>query len=118
MITNQAHPLWTCRSDAISRSGSGGGRLTRRGCGAGLGLGEGLGGDVDELSDLVVGEAGQLAELLGQVDGVLLVLAPEPAEAEQVVDGPLEVERRLLALGVLGRETAEPVRAHLHVGDL
>src|SRR5437867_11605720 len=118
MITNQAHPLWTCRSDAISRSGSGGGRLTRRGCGAGLGLGERLGGDVDELGDLVVGEPGQLAELLGQVDRVLVVLAAEAAKAEQMVDGSLEVEGRLLALGILGGETPQPVRAHLPAGDL
>ena len=51
--------------------------------------------------DLVVGEAGEAAELAGEVDRVLLFLAAEAAEAEQLVDRPLEVERLLLALGIL-----------------
>src|SRR5437588_12833862 len=105
-MTNQAHPLWTCRRDAKTsgpQSGSGRGRRARGLGGPSLGLGEGLRSDVDELGDLVVGEPGQPAELLGQVDGVLLVLAAEAAKAEEVVDGPLEVEGSLLALGVLGR---------------
>ena len=87
-------------------------------CDAGLGLGVGLGGDVDELADLVVGEAGQAAEVAGQVDRVLLLLAAEAAEAEQLVDRLLEVERLLLALGIVDGDAPQPVRAHLHVGDL
>ena len=77
-----------------------------------------LGGHVDQVGDLVVGEAGQRAELAGQVDRVVLALAAEAAEAEQLVDGALEVERLLLALLVLRGEAAQPVGAHLHVGDL
>ena len=62
-----------------------------------LRLGVGLGGDVDELGDLVVGEAGEPAELAGEVDRVLVVLAAEAAEAEQLVDRALELERLLAA---------------------
>ena len=69
-----------------------------------LRLGHRLGGDVDEVGDLVVGETGEVAELAGQVDRAVLVLAAEAAEAEQLVDGALEVERLLLALGVVRRD--------------
>ena len=74
--------------------------------------------DVDQLGDLVVGEAGEPAEVARQMHGVLVALAAEPAEAEQLVDGLLEVERLFLSLRVLGREAPQPVAAHLHVRDL
>ena len=47
-----------------------------------------------------------------------VVLAAEPAEAEQLVDGALELERLALALFVVLGDGAQPVGAHLHVGDL
>jgi hypothetical protein len=75
-------------------------------------------GDLDQLGDLVVGEAGQPAEVAGQVDGAVLLLAAEAAEAEDLVDRLLEVEGVLQALLVVGGEPAQPVGAHLHVGDL
>src|SRR4051794_31637282 len=118
MMTNQAQPLWMSRSScaysrrwlpALRRHASG---LPR------LGLGVGLGGDVDELHDLVVAEPGQPAEVAGQVHRVLVLLAPEAAEAEQLVDRLLEVEGLLLALGIGGGEAPQPVRSHLHVGHL
>ena len=97
------------------------GRFKRRGGGRGLhrlGLGVRLGRSVDELGDLVFGESGQAAELASEVNRVLLFLAAEAAEAEQLVDRPLEVERLLAPLGVRVGEAPQPVRAHLHVGDL
>ena len=107
MMTNQAQPSWTWSRTSAAKTRSGGliGR-DRRGGGGGLHrlrLGVGLGGDVDELVDLVVGEAGELAELAGELDRVLVVLAAEAAEAEQLVDGALELERPLAPLGVVRR---------------
>ena len=64
-------------------------------------FGLGLGRDVDEVGDLRLAEAGEPAELAGEVDGVVLALAAEAAEAEQLVDGALEVERPLPAVGVV-----------------
>src|SRR4051794_9570247 len=115
MMTNHAQPLW--RSSRRSPS-SGSALRGAEGRPRGLRFLVGLGRGVDEVRDLVVGEPGERAEGAGEVDRVLLFLAAEAAEAEQLVDGALEVEGRLLALGVLGREPAQPVRAHLHVGHL
>ena len=50
--------------------------------------------------------------------GVLVVFAPEAPEAEQLVDDPLELEGPVAPLGVVLGEAAQPVGAHLHVGDL
>ena len=76
-------------------------------------LGVGLGGDVDEIADLVLGEAGEAPELAGQVDRVLLFLAAEAAEAEELVDRALEVERPLAAArdpsAVMRRSQSEPI---------
>ena len=58
------------------------------------------------------------AEVAGELDRVLLVLAAEATEVEDRVDRALELERPLAALGVLVGEAAQPVGAHLHVGDL
>ena len=68
--------------------------------------------------DLLVVEAGQLAEVAGEMHRVLVALAPEAAVAEELVDRLLEVERTLLSLGIFRRDLAQPVRPHLHVGDL
>ena len=84
----------------------GGGRGLHR-----LGLGVRLGRSVDELGDLVFGESGQAAELAGEVNGVLLFLAAEAAEAEQLVDRPLELEGLLAPLRILVGEAAQPVRS-------
>src|SRR3954451_5505555 len=70
MMTTQAHPLWTSRrvaSRGQAASGSGGGGLAGGFRRTGLSLGEGLGGNVDEVGDLLFGEPGQPAERLGQV---------------------------------------------------
>src|SRR6478736_5014108 len=118
MMTNQAQPLWMSRrSCAYSRRWL---PPLRRHAGGlpRLRLGVGVGGDVDQLGDLVIAEAGQPPEVPGEVHRVLVLLAPEAAEAEQLVDRLLEVERLLLALGVLGRHAPQPVRTHLHVGHL
>src|SRR3954469_22422407 len=114
MMTNHAQPLWRSSRRSPSSSALRGGERRP----SGLGLRVGLGGRVDEIDDLLVGEAGERAERAGEVDRVLVLLAAEAAEAEQLVDGALEVERRLLRLGVLRREAAQPVGSHLHVGDL
>src|SRR5262249_462424 len=45
-------------------------------------------------------------------------LAPEPAQAEELVDRALELERELAPLGIVLREPAQPVGAHLHVRHL
>ena len=58
------------------------------------------------------------AEASRELDRVLVGLAAESTEAEQLVDGALEVERPLAPLGVILGETTQPVGAHLHVGDL
>ena len=80
-------------SDAVKLCvGVGGGGVLHR-----LRLGIGLGRSVDELGDLLVGEAGQAAERAGEVDRVVLVLAAEATEAEQLVDRTLEIERLLSA---------------------
>ena len=42
----------------------------------------------------------------------------EAAEAEELVDDPLELQGALLALLVVDGEAPQPVGAHLHVGDL
>src|SRR3712207_7304697 len=60
-----------------------------------LRLGVGLGADLDEVVDLVVAEPGQGAEVAGEVHRVLLGLAAEPAEAEQLVDRPDRKSTRL-----------------------
>src|SRR5947209_1891669 len=64
MMTTHAQPLWM--ASRVAR----GNEETLRGRGglAVEGLGVGLGGRVDELADLVVGEPGQAPELAGQVD--------------------------------------------------
>ena len=77
-----------------------------------------LAGERGEGVVLLVGEAGELAEAAGELDRVLVVLAAEPTEVEDRVDRALELERTLAALRVLLGEAAQPVRAHLHVGDL
>ncbi len=77
-----------------------------------------LAGDLGEVVHLLVGEAGQLAEAAGEADGAVVVLAAEPAEREQLVDDALELEGPLAALRVVVGEPAQPVGAHLHVGDL
>src|SRR4051794_18661040 len=68
---------------------------------AGLSIGVGLRGDVDQIRDLFVVEASQATEVAGQVDGTLVVLTAESTEAEQLVDGALELERILLALRIV-----------------
>src|SRR5512134_736573 len=88
MMTNHAHALWASRTNSENRRCA---RWSvadgRDGAGlAALCLGERVGGDVDEIGDLVVGEPGEAAEVPGQMDRVLLLLAPESAEAEQLVD--------------------------------
>ena len=52
------------------------------------------------------------------MDGVLLVLTAEAAEAEQLVHRVLELQGVLLPVLVVHGQAPEPVRAHLHVGDL
>ena len=78
----------------------------------------GLVGELGDLVDLLVGEAGQLAEAAGQLDRAVVLLAPDAADGEQLVDHALELERPGPPLGIVGGDAAQPVRAHLHVGDL
>src|SRR5436190_3553044 len=78
----------------------------------------GLDRHLGELVDLVVAEAGHLAELARELDRVLVGLAAEPAQAEQLVDRALELERLLPPLGIVLGQPAQPVGAHLHVRDL
>ena len=73
------------------------------GGGRGFRLRLGLERHLGELVDLVVGEAGQLAELAGELDRVLVGLAAEAAEAEELVDRALELERLLAPLRVVRR---------------
>src|SRR5713226_1501965 len=94
MMTTHAQPLWMAMRLASRKSGPACG-------GRGLRPGVGLGGHVDQLGDLVLGEAGHLAEAASEVDRVLLGLSAEAAEAEQLVDGALELERLLLPLLVV-----------------
>jgi len=63
----------------------------------------GLDRHLGEVVDLLVAESGHLAELARQLDRVLVGLAPEPAQAEQLVDGALELERLFPPLGVVSR---------------
>ena len=77
-----------------------------------------LSGDVGQGVHLVVLEARELPEAAGQAHGAVLLLAAEATEAEQLVDHALELEGPLLARLVVRGELAEPVGAHLHVGDL
>src|SRR5437667_6518540 len=78
----------------------------------------GLDCHLGEIVDLVVAEAGHLAELARELDRVLVGLAPEPTQAEQLVDRALELERLFSPLRVVLGQPAQPVRAHLHVRDL
>ncbi len=106
-----AHATWTSRSvvaTSTTRRESGlAGLLLASGVARHLAhrlrFGHGLGGNVDKIRDLVVAEAGEVAEVASEVDRALVVLAAEAAEAEQLVDGALEVERLLLALGIVRR---------------
>src|SRR4051794_25021144 len=102
-MSTHAQPLWTSSRDANTapepsagavrsplrerRSALGGELLPGRLLGGG-GFGVGLGRDVDQVGDLLFGEAGHVTELAGQVDRVVVVLAPQATEAEQLVDGP------------------------------
>src|SRR3954462_11992769 len=86
MMTNHAQPLWRSSRRSPSSSALRGGERRP----SGLSLRVGLGGRVDEIGDLVVGEAGERAEGAGEVDRVLVLLAAEAAEAEQLVDSALE----------------------------
>src|SRR5437763_14819417 len=129
-MSTHAQPLWTSSRDANTapepsagavrnplrerRSALGGELLPGRLLGRG-GLGVGLGRDVDQVRNLLFGEAGHVPELAGQVDRVVVVLSPQAAEAEQLVDGALEVEGVLLPFLVVGGEPPQPVRTHLHV---
>src|SRR5205085_12544560 len=61
---------------------------------------------------------GQTAEVAREAEEALVVLAPLPTEAEQLVDRALELEGLLAALLVVDGEAPQPVGAHLHVGDL
>src|SRR5215211_7205583 len=83
MITNQAHPLWMSSSSCAYRFRR---ALVRPGADLDLRFLVRLGGDVHELGDLVVREAGQPPEVAGQMHWILVALAAEPAEAEQLVD--------------------------------
>src|ERR1700687_225972 len=112
-ITNQAQLLWSWSSSSEYRSPRSGLRNGRgRDC---LRLGVGLGGDVDQLGDLFVAESGEPPEVTREVDGVLLLLTAETAEAEHLVDGLLEVESVLEPLRVLDGEATQPVGTHLTV---
>src|SRR2546423_1240225 len=71
-----------------------------------------------DLVELVVGKPGQTAEVAREAEEALVVLAPLPTEAEQLVDRALELEGLLAALLVVDGEAPQPVGAHLHVGDL
>ena len=66
----------------------------------------------------IPGEVVTLLSPLLDSPKLLILLAPEPTEAEHLVDRPLELQRLLLALGIVGGQPAQPVRAHLHVGHL
>ena len=58
--------------------------------------------DLDELCDLVFGEPCEAAEVASKVYRILVTLAAETAEAEQLVDGLLIIECFLLTLRILG----------------
>src|SRR5439155_5586222 len=75
---------------------------------------------LDEPLDLLVGEAGELARLLGDRDRHHLVVAvlAAAAEVEALVDRLLELDRLAPALGVAARQLVEPAGAHPHVRDL
>ena len=96
------------------------GALAVKGISVGGGHGEALGAlgfsHGCDLIDLGRVEAGHLAELPGELDGCLAGFTAGPAVVEQSVDGALELECLLLAIGVVLRNLAQPIRAHFHVG--
>ena len=68
--------------------------------------------------DLVIGESREFTEPAGETDRALVALAACAAEAEQLVDDLLELERLGAPFRIILGDLAQPVRAHLHVGDL
>ena len=53
--------------------------------------------------DLVIGEAGELAEAAGQDEAALVVVAARSTEAEELVDDLLELERLFAAARISSR---------------
>src|SRR2546425_8027066 len=74
----------------------------------------------DEALDLLVGEAGETARLLGDRDGDFLVVAvqADAPEVEALVDRLLELDRATPTLGIALGQLVEPLRPHAHVRDL
>src|SRR5882724_9152607 len=112
-------------SDAPRRSGSCGcGAPNRRRRGgrtaAASSIHLGALGALHQPLDLLVGEARELARLLGDRDRHQLVVAvlAAAAQVEALVDRLLELDRLAPALGVAARQLVEPARAHAHVRDL
>src|SRR2546428_10644658 len=73
----------------------------------------------DEALDLLVGEAGETARLLGDRDGDFLVAAvqADAPEVEALVDRLLELDRATPTLGIPLGQLVEPLTPPAHVRD-
>src|SRR5688572_29569877 len=77
-------------------------------------------GTLHEAVDLLVGEAGEAARVLGDGNGddIVRAVLAGAAEVEALVDGFLELDGSAAALRVAARELVQTARAHPHVRDL
>src|SRR5215475_10422730 len=77
-------------------------------------------GAANEAFDLLVGESSEAANVLGDGDGHLLVMAvaTRASQVEALVDGFLKLDGPAPPLRIVTGELGEPAGAHAHMGDL